>query len=49
MKKLNEDYTAAALAGVPLFCVNRLYKSKGSDQIAKNRYHFMFDNGYGAF
>ena len=48
MTILNEDYTAAALAGTPMFCVNRLYKVGISDQIAKYRYEFRFDNGYGA-
>lgn len=48
MTILNEDYTVAALAGIPLFCVNRLYKIGLTDQIAKYRYEFRFDNGYGA-
>lgn len=48
MKQLNEDYTAGVLAGVPLFCVNRLYSYPGPDQIAKHRYIFEFDNSYGA-
>jgi hypothetical protein len=48
LKQLSEDYTAGVLAGIPLFCINRLYKVGNSDQIAKIRYTFTFDNGYGA-
>jgi hypothetical protein len=50
MKKiLNEDYTAGVLAGVPIFCVIRLYKTEyPAASHIKKQYIFKFSNNYGA-
>lgn len=48
MKKLNEDYTAGVLTGIPIFCINRLYKTKTPSPMHKIQYLFEFENGHGA-
>jgi len=49
MKELNEDYTAGVLAGIPIFCINRIYKSDiEKHYIFKIQYRFRFENNYGA-
>jgi len=48
MTILNEDYTAAVLAGTPIFCVNRVYKKQPAMNIIKEYYRFRFLNDYGA-
>lgn len=49
MTNLNEDYTAGVLAGVPIFCINRIYKNGDwATSHIKDKYRFMFDNGFGA-
>lgn len=48
MEKLNEDYTAGVLAGIPVFCINRIYKVTTPTIKHKIQYIFEFDNGYGA-
>jgi hypothetical protein len=48
MSKFNEDHTAGVLKGIPVFCVNRIYKTKFTTILNKTRYKFTFDNGYGA-
>lgn len=46
---MNEDYTAAVLKGIPIFCVNRIYKMKKAPvKFLLEQYTFEFDNGYGA-
>jgi len=45
---LNEDYTAGVLAGIPFFCINRLYRCNEGSMALKVQYEFTFDNGYGA-
>ena len=40
MKSLDEDYTAGALAGIPIFCVNRLYKIQSIVSFIKIQYIF---------
>ena len=48
MSKFNEDHTAAALKGIPIFRVNRLYSDKFLSPFHKGCYRFKFENGYGA-
>jgi hypothetical protein len=48
MKKFNEDHTAGVLAGIPVFCVNRVYKTKIPSALHKVQYLFNFENGYSA-
>ena len=48
MALFSEDFTAGKLKGIPVFCVNRVYKYLGGDVLAKHRYRFEFDNGLGA-
>ena len=48
MKKLNEDYTAGKLKGIPIFCVNRVYKTRIPSSLHKVQYMFEFGNGHGA-
>lgn len=45
---MNEDYTAGVLAGVPIFCINRVYKTGVPTSMHKIQYIFEFENGYGA-
>lgn len=57
MTDFNEDYTAGVLAGVPIFCINRIYESNCQLLLSnwaplashvKAKYRFNFDNGFGA-
>ena len=48
MNKLNEDYTAGILAGIPIFCINRFYKTDTGMAHLKIQYRFSFPNNYGA-
>jgi hypothetical protein len=48
MKKLGEDYTVGVLRGIPIFCVNRYYKTMVPSTLHKAQYIFEFENGYGA-
>jgi hypothetical protein len=44
---MNEDYTAGVLKGIPLFCINRIYKVQvGPTSFTKVQYLFDFDNDY---
>lgn len=46
---MNEDFTACVLKGIPIFCVNRIYKlDKTPSAFLVEQYKFEFDNGYGA-
>lgn len=46
---MNEDYTVAVLKGIPIFCVNRIYKlKKVPSTFLMEQYTFEFENGYGA-
>ena len=45
---MNEDYTAGVLAGIPIFCINRLYEKAFPTPMQKTQYIFKFENGYGA-
>ena len=45
MTELNEDYTAAVLAGTPFFCVNRTYRTENVMPHIVMQYKFKFDNG----
>lgn len=49
----DEDYTVAALAGIPRFCIGRIYKVShrnflGYWKMPDIHYLFKFDNGFGA-
>lgn len=45
---MNEDYTAGVLAGIPIFCINRIYRCLTNKSHLKVHYYFTFENGYGA-
>lgn len=44
----SEDYTAGVLAGIPIFCINRVYSKNLSISYRKTQCIFKFDNGFGA-
>jgi len=44
---MNEDYTFGVLTGIPIFCVNRVYKRINVPFVfTKEQYIFKFENGY---
>lgn len=44
---MNEDYTAGVLKGIPIFCINRVYKiQEGPTSFTKVQYFFEFENNY---
>ena len=46
---MNEDYTVAALLGIPIFCLDRVYSVVyGTGDHLKSHHKFKFLNGYGA-
>lgn len=47
-EKLTSDYTAGVLKGIPVFCINRLYKTFDCGMLLAESYRFEFENGFGA-
>jgi hypothetical protein len=45
---LTEDHTSGVLKGIPVFCINRLYKFFVPTVVISESYRFEFANGYGA-